>query len=113
MLSSRIRTTILTLAAVTAMSATAAPTAGAQAKGNADPATCAEWLEWFKGDVKRANEAVTKGQPAEVTKAYAEAANELKNAKDAGCEWAATTAPPKAPATPVNATVVVRVAQAH
>jgi hypothetical protein len=100
MLTSRLRTTILTLAAVTALSGTAAPIVAAQqytgSNGTADSATCAQWYKWFQEALERANKAVNDEKPSEVTKSYGEALYELQKAKDAGCPWAtATKAPPK------------------
>jgi hypothetical protein len=112
MLSTKIRTTILALAAVTALSGTAAPLAGAQAIGpTASAQTCAQWLGWFQEDVKRANEAVGSGNAKQVTKSYEDAAYDLKLASDAGCSWATTAKPPKRP--PRSVTVVSRVGAAR
>jgi hypothetical protein len=85
------RTTILAALATAAVTfSSGAPAANAQAIGQASADTCAQWLSWYKDDVNRASQAVTAGQPSQVTKYYVDAEYDLKLAKDAGCSWAAT-----------------------
>jgi hypothetical protein len=84
------------------------PLASAQQKGNTNPGSCEEWQGWFNEDVNRANEAVTAGKPAEVTKSFQEAAHDLELAKDAGCSWASVASVPRVPA-PVAVAVPISI----
>ena len=101
MLTSNLRTTVLTLAATVALSGTAAPLASAQqytgSNGTASAETCAEWFTWYKEALARANKAVGEGKSAEVTKSYNEALYELQKAKGAGCPWASVAMTPVKP----------------
>jgi hypothetical protein len=101
MLTTKIRTTILALAAVAALSATGAPLASAQQNtSTVSDDTCQQWLKWFEEDLKHANEGVTAKNPGQVTKGYGEAAHDLQLASDAHCSWASTAiahgTPPRA-----------------
>ena len=98
MLSPRIRTIIITLVAATAVSASAVPMAGAQMNNKVDDKTCEQWQHWYNEDIDRASKAALRGDRAGYEKAVAEAANDLKLAKDGECGWPSTAqAVPKMP----------------
>jgi hypothetical protein len=62
MLSTKIRSTIIALAAVTTLTGMAAPLASAQPNQTVSNDTCQQWFSWYQEDLNRANQGVTAGK---------------------------------------------------